>query len=334
MAYPCFNQAALCKNMQRQNQRWDGNQEIVHQAHQIGSDNDYSSTDEAINNDIHIIEDIFINTAQNEDPLQVVEIINVDSDDEIGCVLQFNISKVICALKELKDCDTDGLSFNTIFEHFNDDRLQNCGQNHSGHIKHLSIKNLFVAIKESIRNQMIVKVADRYRFHPNHVITSVENKTLFPEISFCVQDNPKPLSRPKFRRLKKSMTIYNPSAAMQKTFGNYVKAILSNANIQDCAKKYPVYNENFSIEINIMFHMKRPLKHFINGCVDRGLKQTAPHGYMKRKPDVDNLVKFLLDALIGVVYNDDMQVVSLNAMKIWDDKQANTGSTKVRVKVV
>ena len=36
------------------------------------------------------------------------------------------------------------------------------------------------------------------------------------------------------------------------------------------------------------------------------------------KPDVDNLSKFLLDALTGVLFDDDAQVVELRMFKIRD----------------
>lgn len=36
-----------------------------------------------------------------------------------------------------------------------------------------------------------------------------------------------------------------------------------------------------------------------------------------KKPDIDNLVKIILDALNGVAYMDDAQVVALHAHKHW-----------------
>lgn len=35
------------------------------------------------------------------------------------------------------------------------------------------------------------------------------------------------------------------------------------------------------------------------------------------KPDIDNMVKSVFDAMNGVVYNDDAQVFSVNAAKSW-----------------
>lgn len=41
-----------------------------------------------------------------------------------------------------------------------------------------------------------------------------------------------------------------------------------------------------------------------------------------RKPDLDNLVKALKDALTGIVWKDDAQIVSLCARKTYGDRPA------------
>jgi Holliday junction resolvase RusA-like endonuclease len=47
------------------------------------------------------------------------------------------------------------------------------------------------------------------------------------------------------------------------------------------------------------------------------------------KPDIDNLVKFVLDALQGVVYKDDDQVVKLVSYKLIDTELPGEGKTEV-----
>lgn len=44
--------------------------------------------------------------------------------------------------------------------------------------------------------------------------------------------------------------------------------------------------------------------------------QDRRHGYPKR-PDLDKLVRAVLDSLTGVCYSDDSQVIRLRASKIW-----------------
>ena len=37
------------------------------------------------------------------------------------------------------------------------------------------------------------------------------------------------------------------------------------------------------------------------------------------KPDIDNIAKIICDALNGIAYKDDKQIVSLTALKVWTD---------------
>ena len=48
------------------------------------------------------------------------------------------------------------------------------------------------------------------------------------------------------------------------------------------------------------------------------------------KPDVDNLVKLVLDSLNGIVYQDDKQVARLELIKVYGD----TGITIVKVEAL
>lgn len=46
------------------------------------------------------------------------------------------------------------------------------------------------------------------------------------------------------------------------------------------------------------------------------------HGdeYPTKKPDIDNVVKAILDALNSIAWKDDAQVVSLTVLKLWSDE--------------
>lgn len=65
--------------------------------------------------------------------------------------------------------------------------------------------------------------------------------------------------------------------------------------------------------LRIDFNFKRPKSHFTS----KGeLTRFAPREYTK-KPDIDNLIKFVLDALNGHLYVDDAQIISLAARKLY-----------------
>ena len=46
-------------------------------------------------------------------------------------------------------------------------------------------------------------------------------------------------------------------------------------------------------------------------------------------PDVDNLEKFILDALVGIVYTDDKQAVRTISTKLLDNIEPHDGQTKI-----
>lgn len=68
------------------------------------------------------------------------------------------------------------------------------------------------------------------------------------------------------------------------------------------------------VTVTLDFYFQRPKGHFGK----RGLRPSAPAA-MTTRPDLDKLVRAVLDALTGVVFRDDAQVVSLTARKHYAD---------------
>ena len=68
--------------------------------------------------------------------------------------------------------------------------------------------------------------------------------------------------------------------------------------------------------------MKRPKKHYRTGKYTGLVKDKWQKIMMDKKPDIDNLIKFVLDALQGQdgYFVDDSQVIRLYAEKIYSDK--------------
>lgn len=66
------------------------------------------------------------------------------------------------------------------------------------------------------------------------------------------------------------------------------------------------------VRIEASFFFPRPKGHF--GA--KGLKASAPLA-KTQKPDLDKLVRTLLDALTGVAFVDDSQVIELLVLKLW-----------------
>ena len=152
---------------------------------------------------------------------------------------------------------------------------------------------------------------------------------------------PTALSRPKkFRN-----HWVNPSKPAQNGFKEAaVKARLRNNNpsmphIAELPALPLITDVNFPagapVVVGIEFRMKRPQKHFkpktkrsFFNIVRRAM--TGDWEHVLSTPDIDNMVKFVLDSLNGVVCDDDRQVVTIIAQKICDDDQECTGHTVVK----
>jgi Holliday junction resolvase RusA-like endonuclease len=70
------------------------------------------------------------------------------------------------------------------------------------------------------------------------------------------------------------------------------------------------------VDVRLMFWLSRPQGHFGTGRNSEKLKASAPIA-PGRQPDLDKLCRAILDALTGIVFKDDGQVVGLTASKLW-----------------
>lgn len=68
------------------------------------------------------------------------------------------------------------------------------------------------------------------------------------------------------------------------------------------------------VEVHLIFNMPRPRSHYRTGRFAHLLRDTAPT-YAHKRPDIDKLTRAVLDALKGVAWLDDAQVVRLDATK-------------------
>jgi Holliday junction resolvase RusA-like endonuclease len=72
------------------------------------------------------------------------------------------------------------------------------------------------------------------------------------------------------------------------------------------------------IQLHLVFERPRPLGHFGTGKNANVLKQSAPP-FPISKPDSVKLTRAVEDALTGVVWKDDAQVVRHVISKVWGD---------------
>lgn len=82
-----------------------------------------------------------------------------------------------------------------------------------------------------------------------------------------------------------------------------------------------------SVEVRMTFFLERPRGHFRSGGTLKGAAPRAP----AKKPDIDKLVRCVLDALTGIAYADDARVTALVARKAWTDDPGTNGQQGVLV---
>jgi Holliday junction resolvase RusA-like endonuclease len=78
------------------------------------------------------------------------------------------------------------------------------------------------------------------------------------------------------------------------------------------------------LEAVITFCIRQPNSHFANSKRTRGLHSNAPQTYVVDKLDLDNLFKFTLDAIGGVIYVTDGQICYISCRNVWDEGQGST----------
>lgn len=68
------------------------------------------------------------------------------------------------------------------------------------------------------------------------------------------------------------------------------------------------------VSVSVTFWMPRPKSHFGR----HGLKEAAPDNHTN-KPDLDKLLRAVLDGLTGVVIGDDSQVSAIESGKVYNE---------------
>ena len=92
-------------------------------------------------------------------------------------------------------------------------------------------------------------------------------------------------------------------------------------------------DDGSKLQIALIFRIRRHNYHYINSKRSNAVKPTLLNSRITRG-DIDNMVKFIMDAANEVIYGDDRQVTSLVANKIWHEDATSKGSITVAVNVV
>lgn len=110
-----------------------------------------------------------------------------------------------------------------------------------------------------------------------------------------------PVARKSHRHLRNGLT-YDPSKTDKKVFLKQVEHQVPRIPIEG------------PIKMELEFYVARPKNHYRTGKFSHILKPDSPV-YKISRPDIDNYIKLVLDALNKVFYKDDSQIHAISATK-------------------
>ena len=122
-------------------------------------------------------------------------------------------------------------------------------------------------------------------------------------LTFHIHTIPVPKGRPKFSKIGGFVRTYTPKKTQD--FETEVREAAKQAMTREPLETPLAVYLYFRLPIPQSYSKKRT-----TACLTGSEKPT-------KKPDLDNLAKSVLDALNGVIYLDDSQIVSLHMTKVY-----------------
>ncbi|CAB9531671.1 expressed unknown protein [Seminavis robusta] len=140
-------------------------------------------------------------------------------------------------------------------------------------------------------------------------------------VSFEVPGKPLPEKRMRMGR----WGLYHPGskekAAFRKTVQELVPATQHGA----------VFPTGTPVTMEVHFWMRRPNSDFKASRRLIGILKNSVPFVRPIVPDIDNLLKFVLDGMNRLVYHDDSQVVKIVVLKLLDNEGSCEGRTQIDV---
>ena len=122
-----------------------------------------------------------------------------------------------------------------------------------------------------------------------------------------IAGNPIAKKRPRFARIGTGVRTYSDQ---KKQTDNFTLQILKAVDYEAPSEK--------PIGMQIGFFMPRPKSHYGTGKNSGILKKSSPCQHTK-KPDIDNLIKFVLDCSNRILWRDDCQVIEITSFKVYSE---------------
>jgi hypothetical protein len=167
------------------------------------------------------------------------------------------------------------------------------------------------------------------------VVAGIVGSNQPSELSVKVVGAPSVQQRPKIVWKKRFIpTLYDPSAREKILFRFGLQRELVSCGHTAFPFFLNATNEITSkgLYLDVAFHVKRNEADY---CMKRGKKVLkGVHQLYPRRKDVDNMLKFIMDAMHGVVYTDDKCVVRVSAMKLFLNEDEKDEYTTLRISII
>ena len=127
------------------------------------------------------------------------------------------------------------------------------------------------------------------------------------KIEFIVAGEPKGKARPRFARVYDGVSVRTPKGT--KEYEQNIKATY----LEQCGNvKFP---EDSQLELSVAAYFKIPKSGSKKKKAEMRIGGIRP----TKKPDGDNILKAVADALNGVCYKDDKNIVKMSIEKFYSD---------------
>ncbi len=150
-------------------------------------------------------------------------------------------------------------------------------------------------------------------------------------VHVVIHGHPTPQGRPRGRRRSGKMIFFNPNheahELLKESILDAIRQVVCLLQDEDEASYFPLFVGHVGVEC--IFYFKRPIKHYIGKLRDESkLRMTAVKEFPVGGGDVDNLVKFILDALQGILYMNDKNVIKI----VGEKKYTNDEDERTEIK--
>lgn len=175
--------------------------------------------------------------------------------------------------------------------------------------KRYFIKKYHIFIIRNIKYIFLGKLKDEIPYF-NYIYINDENQVIIHnsspfknKINFTIKGQPHGKGRPRFRKFGKFVTTYTDAKTVKAE--DYVRKSFKKITKMKHPAESPV-----SIDIDYCMQIPKSLS--------KKKKESLNNTIHSKKPDLDNLLKTVLDGLNGYAYRDDSLIYEIKARKYYN----------------